>query len=44
MNSRWAARILGLIMILVFMLLLLNAERQLAQIAKQRGVQTTTTK
>ena len=43
MNGRWAARILGLIMILVVMLLFLNLQRQLVMLSKQRGVRPATT-
>jgi len=42
MNTRWAARILGIIMILVFLGVLMMMEKQLAAIAKARGVNTTT--
>ena len=38
MNSRWAARIAGIILILVVMLLFLNLQRQLVMLSKQRGV------
>ena len=41
--NRWGARILGLLMLLVFLLLLFNLQKQLAEIARQRGVTTTTT-
>jgi hypothetical protein len=40
--NRWGARILGLLMLLVFLLLLFNLEKQLTEIARQRGVTTTT--
>ena len=43
MNGRWAARILGLILILVVMLLFLNLQRQLVMLSKQRGVKPATT-
>jgi hypothetical protein len=42
--NRWAARILGLLLLLVFLLLLMNLEKQLTQMAKERGVNTTTTR
>jgi hypothetical protein len=41
--NRWGARILGLLMLLVFLLLLFNLQKQLTEIARQRGVTTTTT-
>ena len=40
--NRWAARILGLLLLLVFLLLLFNLQKQLAEIVRQRGVTTTT--
>jgi hypothetical protein len=40
--NRWGARILGLLMLLVFLLLLFNLQKQLTEIARQRGVTTTT--
>lgn len=43
MNSRWAARIFGLILILVVMLLFLNLQRQLVMLSKQRGVRPAAT-
>jgi hypothetical protein len=39
--NRWGARILGLLMLLVFLLLLFNLQKQLTEIARQRGVTTT---
>ena len=42
--NRWAARILGLLMLLVFLGVLFYMQRQLIEIAKQRGVDTTTIK
>ena len=39
--NRWGLRILGLLMLLVFVLLMLNLQKQLTEIARQRGVQTT---
>lgn len=47
MNGRWAARIFGMILILIVMLLFLNLQRQLLMLSKQRGVRpaaTTTTR
>lgn len=43
MNSRWTARILGIIMLIVVMLLFMNLQRQLLMLAKQRGVKPATT-
>jgi len=43
MNNRWPARILGVILILVVMLLFLNLQRQLVMLSKQRGVKPATT-
>jgi hypothetical protein len=40
--NRWGARILGLLMLLAFLLLLFNLQKQLTEIARQRGVTTTT--
>ncbi len=41
--NRWGARILGLLMLLALLLLLFNLQKQLTEIARQRGVTTTTT-
>ena len=42
MNSRWTARILGIIMLIIVMLLFMNLQRQLLMLSKQRGVRPTT--
>ena len=42
--NRWAARILGLLMVLIFLLVLFSLQRQLIELAKQRGVNTSTIK
>jgi hypothetical protein len=39
--NRWGLRILGLLMLLIFLLLMINLQKQLTEIARQRGVQTT---
>ena len=38
--NRWGARILGLLALLVFLLLMLNLQKQLTELERQRGVQT----
>lgn len=40
--NRWAARIMGLIILLIFILAMANLQKQLVTIARQRGVNTTT--
>ena len=35
--NRWGARILGLLILLLFILLMVNLENQLVRIQKQRG-------
>jgi hypothetical protein len=42
--NRWAARIMGLLMLLVFLLALVYLQKQLIAVAKQRGVNTSTVK
>jgi len=42
--NRWAARILGLLMVLIFLLVLFSLQRRLIELAKQRGVNTSTIK
>ena len=42
MNNRWAARILGVILIIVFVLLMMNLQKQLIMIQRHRNPQTTT--
>ncbi|MEK6372511.1 MAG: hypothetical protein AABO58_07415 [Acidobacteriota bacterium] len=42
MNSRWPARILGLILIIVFFLLMLNLQKQLLMMHRHRNPQNTT--
>lgn len=39
--NRWGARIAGLLMLLVLLFLLMNLQKQLAEIARERGVTTT---
>ena len=41
--NRWGARILGLLLLLVFLLLLVNLQQRLTELARQRGVSTSTT-
>ena len=40
--NRWTYRILGLLLLLVFVLLMMNLEKQLTELARERGVITTT--
>jgi hypothetical protein len=42
--NRWAARIMGLLMLLIFLLALVYLQKQLIAVAKQRGVNTSTVK
>ncbi len=41
MNGRWAARILGLIMLVVFLMLMTCLQKQLVTMQRQRNPQTT---
>ena len=41
--NRWTARIVGLIMLLIFLLLFANLQNKLAQMQKARGNQPATT-
>ena len=42
MNNRWAARILGVLMIIVFVLVMMYLQRQLVLMQQHRNPQTTT--
>ena len=42
--NKWAARILGLLIILAFLLLMLNLQRQLLMIEKNRRATTSTSR
>ena len=42
MNSRWTSRILGLIMVIIFLLVLMNLQKQLLLMQRQHTPQTTT--
>jgi hypothetical protein len=42
--NRWGARIMGLLMLLIFVLALVFLQKQLIAIARQRGVNTSTIK
>ena len=42
MSGRWTARILGLIMLIVFFLLIFNLQKQLVMMQRHRNPQTTT--
>ena len=42
MNGRWTARILGLIMLIVFFLLIFNLQKQLVMMQRHRSPRTTT--
>lgn len=39
--NRWAVRIAGLLMLLVFLLLFMNLEKKLMEMRQERGVTTT---
>lgn len=39
--NRWGARIVGILMLLALLLVLFNLQKQLTEIARQRGVTTT---
>lgn len=42
--NRWAARVVGVVMLLAFLFILFYMQRKLIEIAKERGVDTTTIK
>jgi hypothetical protein len=42
--NRWAPRVIGILMVLVLLFLLMNLQKKLIEIAKERGVDTTTAK
>jgi hypothetical protein len=43
MSGRWIARIVGLIMLLVFFILMANLQRRLIEMERGRPMRTTTT-
>lgn len=41
--NRWAARIIGILMLIVFLLLMMNLQRKLIQMQRSRGTPATST-
>jgi len=41
--NRWTARVVGLIMLIMFLLLFANLQKRLVELQKARGAQTATT-
>jgi hypothetical protein len=43
MSARWVARILGVLMLVVFLMLMANLQKRLMEIQNRQPVRTTTT-
>ena len=41
--NRWVTRVIGILMLIALLFLLMNMQKKLTELAKERGVETSTT-